>query len=114
MTHCFDTDEMIRRWAAKGMVPPPLSTTLRPSSTFLPLPPPPVTHPPVQFGMFKFDEDSHLCWFNPASLESSSEFYLVGVTLGLAIYNSVTLDVPLPLARPSLSAHLSIADAGWT
>lgn len=50
--------------------------------------------------MFKFDEDSHLCWFNPASLESSSEFYLVGVTLGLAIYNSVTLDVPLPLVRP--------------
>lgn len=49
--------------------------------------------------MFVFDEDSHLCWFNPASLESFDEFYLVGAVIGLAIYNSVTLDVPLPLVH---------------
>ena len=52
--------------------------------------------------MFVADEDSNLCWFNPASLESSDEYYLVGCAVALAIYNSVTLDVPLPLVRPYL------------
>ncbi|GAA5922366.1 hypothetical protein JCM1841_003085 [Sporobolomyces salmonicolor] len=50
-----------------------------------------------QFGMFLHDPDSNLCWFNPASFESD-DFWLVGVILGLAIYNTATLDVPLPLA----------------
>lgn len=48
--------------------------------------------------MFKHDADSNLCWFNSASSDTD-EFYLLGATVGLAIYNSVTLDVPLPLVR---------------
>ncbi|RIA93174.1 hypothetical protein C1645_796650 [Glomus cerebriforme] len=51
-----------------------------------------------KFGMFTWDEDSKLCWFNPASLETSDQYYLVGVVIGLAIYNSTILDVHLPLA----------------
>ncbi|CAI2170422.1 1132_t:CDS:10 [Funneliformis geosporum] len=51
-----------------------------------------------QFGMFTWDEDSKLCWFNPASFETSDQYYLVGVVIGLAIYNSTILDVHLPLA----------------
>jgi E3 ubiquitin-protein ligase HECTD2 len=46
--------------------------------------------------MFLYDEDSQFCYFNPHSLELSEQFFLVGVVLGLAIYNSTILDVALP------------------
>ena len=48
--------------------------------------------------MFVYDDQSQYCWFNPASFESLDQFYLVGVVIGLAIYNSTILDLPLPLA----------------
>ncbi|KAI1291510.1 putative E3 ubiquitin-protein ligase [Mortierella claussenii] len=51
-----------------------------------------------QYGMFIYDDQSSHCWFNPASFESLDQFYLVGVVIGLAIYNSTILDLPLPLA----------------
>ncbi|KAI5305695.1 hypothetical protein KEM56_003618 [Ascosphaera pollenicola] len=47
-------------------------------------------------GLFLYDEDSHYAYFNPYCLESSEQFYLVGVLLGLAIYNSTILDIALP------------------
>ncbi|KAI9681396.1 MAG: putative E3 ubiquitin-protein ligase [Caeruleum heppii] len=47
-------------------------------------------------GLFVYDEDSQYCYFNPHCFETSDQFYLVGVLLGLAIYNSTILDVPLP------------------
>ncbi|KAK4101435.1 HECT-domain-containing protein [Parathielavia hyrcaniae] len=47
-------------------------------------------------GMFVYDEDSQYCYFNPNSLEPSEQYFLVGVVLGLAIYNSTILDVALP------------------
>ncbi|KAI5800062.1 ubiquitin-protein ligase E3A [Geopyxis carbonaria] len=47
-------------------------------------------------GLFIYEEDSNYCYFNPHSFESSEEFYLVGVLLGLAIYNSTILDITLP------------------
>ncbi|CAK7267322.1 Putative E3 ubiquitin-protein ligase [Sporothrix epigloea] len=47
-------------------------------------------------GMFTYDEESHYCYFNSASFETSDQFFLVGVVLGLAIYNSTILDVALP------------------
>ncbi|KAJ2809387.1 putative E3 ubiquitin-protein ligase [Coemansia guatemalensis] len=37
-------------------------------------------------------------WFNPASFESSNQYFLVGVVVGLALYNSTILDLHLPLA----------------
>ncbi|TPX39895.1 hypothetical protein SeLEV6574_g06933 [Synchytrium endobioticum] len=51
-----------------------------------------------QYGMFDFDEDSQLCWFNQASLENSEEYRLVGTIIGLAIYNNTILDVHFPSA----------------
>ncbi|TPX68906.1 hypothetical protein SpCBS45565_g02871 [Spizellomyces sp. 'palustris'] len=51
-----------------------------------------------QYGMFTFDDDSHLCWFNPASFENTEEFRLVGTIIGLAIHNSNILDVHFPRA----------------
>ncbi|KAK2742494.1 putative E3 ubiquitin-protein ligase [Myotisia sp. PD_48] len=47
-------------------------------------------------GLFLYDEDSQSCYFNPHCFESSEQFFLVGVVLGLAIYNSTILDVALP------------------
>ncbi|KAH8700535.1 hypothetical protein BGW36DRAFT_292789 [Talaromyces proteolyticus] len=47
-------------------------------------------------GLFVYDEDSQFCYFNPFCFESSEQFFLVGVLLGLAIYNSTILDIALP------------------
>ena len=47
-------------------------------------------------GLFTYDDDSHYCYFNPGTFETSDQFYLVGALLGLAIYNSTMLDVALP------------------
>ncbi|ROW17220.1 hypothetical protein VPNG_01200 [Cytospora leucostoma] len=47
-------------------------------------------------GMFVYDEDSQYCYFNPYSLETSDQYFLVGVVFGLAIYNSTILDVAFP------------------
>lgn len=47
-------------------------------------------------GLFVYDEDSQFCYFNPHCFESSEQFFLVGVLLGLAIYNSTILDVAFP------------------
>ncbi|KAF7917010.1 uncharacterized protein EAE98_010441 [Botrytis deweyae] len=47
-------------------------------------------------GMFSYDEDSHFCYFNPNSFETTDQYFLVGAVLGLAIYNSTILDVALP------------------
>lgn len=52
-------------------------------------------------GMFMFDDDSRLCWFKSDPTDDHiaiSEYKLVGMLLGLAVYNSVILDVHFPLA----------------
>ena len=46
--------------------------------------------------MFICEEDSNYCYFNPYSFETSDQFFLVGVVMGLAIYNSTIIDIPLP------------------
>lgn len=48
------------------------------------------------WGMFVQDEKTREFWFNQNSLESSREFELVGKLIGIAIYNSVRLDVRFP------------------
>ncbi len=50
----------------------------------------------VSAGMFVYDDDSQYCYFNPNTYETSDQYFLVGVVLGLAIYNSTILDVALP------------------
>jgi len=66
-----------------------------------------------EHGMFIYDEDSQFCYFNPNSFETSDQFFLVGVVLGLAIYNSTILDVALPpFAFRKLLASAPTASAG--
>ncbi|KAI1780519.1 hypothetical protein F4818DRAFT_395998 [Hypoxylon cercidicola] len=47
-------------------------------------------------GLFVYDEDSRFCYFNSNTFETSDQYFLIGVVLGLAIYNSTILDVALP------------------
>ncbi|KAI1427910.1 hypothetical protein F5Y12DRAFT_711543 [Xylaria sp. FL1777] len=47
-------------------------------------------------GLFVYDEDSQFCYFNPNTFETSDQYFLVGVVLGLAIHNSTILDVAFP------------------
>lgn len=47
--------------------------------------------------MFTFDEATRYCWFDPTSFETDGQFFLIGLVLGLAIYNNVILDVHFPM-----------------
>lgn len=54
-----------------------------------------------KYGMFTFNEESRLCWFSPNPVLDDiniREYKLVGLLLGLAVYNSVILDLHFPLA----------------
>ncbi|XP_060776152.1 ubiquitin-protein ligase E3A [Neoarius graeffei] len=48
-------------------------------------------------GMFTYDESTKLFWFNPSSFENEGQFTLIGIVLGLAIYNNCILDVHFPM-----------------
>merc|ERR1719507_279972 len=48
------------------------------------------------YGMFIHCSESHTYWFNPSSYETCAQFTLIGIVLGLAMYNSVILDLHLP------------------
>eukprot|EP00470_Lotharella_oceanica_P007318 CAMPEP_0170191756 /NCGR_PEP_ID=MMETSP0040_2-20121228/52448_1 /TAXON_ID=641309 /ORGANISM="Lotharella oceanica, Strain CCMP622" /LENGTH=816 /DNA_ID=CAMNT_0010439909 /DNA_START=11 /DNA_END=2461 /DNA_ORIENTATION=- len=50
-----------------------------------------------KYGMFTYDKESHICWFNKNSVSSDEEFELIGIVLGLAIYNGVILDLRFPM-----------------
>jgi hypothetical protein len=62
--------------------------------------------------MFQYIEESNFYWFDPASMESEEDFYLVGATIGLAIYNSTILDIHLPLCcyKKLLGAKVDLND----
>lgn len=47
--------------------------------------------------MFVWSEEAKAFWFNAMSFENESQFSLVGILLGLAIYNNVILDVRFPM-----------------
>ena len=49
-------------------------------------------------GAFTTDPQSRMSWFQPLSLEPLYKFELLGLLMGLAIYNGLTLPVNFPLA----------------
>lgn len=51
---------------------------------------------PNLLGMFTYDEESRLYWFNSNSIDTEQEFALIGIVLGLAIYNGVILNIYFP------------------
>lgn len=50
-----------------------------------------------KYGMFTYNDETHLFWFNPNSLETPAEFRLLGILLGLALYNNVFLGLSFPV-----------------
>ena len=64
------------------------------------------------YGMFTTQEDTQMTWFNPTSFESDAHFTLIGIVLGLAIYNNVILDVRFSMVvyRKLLGRKGSFAD----
>lgn len=47
--------------------------------------------------MFMSDEETRCLWFNPSAAEDlDREYTLIGMLLGLAIYNSIILDIKFP------------------
>lgn len=48
--------------------------------------------------MFAFYDASGVFWFNGACTDSIREYNLVGVLMGLAVYNAIILDIRFPLA----------------
>jgi ubiquitin-protein ligase E3 A len=64
------------------------------------------------FGMFIYDPETRFTWFNPATLEPSSQFELVGMIVGLALYNGVMLRILFPpmLYKKLLNEDVSLDD----
>ncbi|KAL4239292.1 putative E3 ubiquitin-protein ligase herc4 [Mactra antiquata] len=51
-----------------------------------------------KYGMFKYHDDSRMHWFSPFAFESHQMYCLIGCLCGLAIYNSVIIQLSFPLA----------------
>lgn len=49
-----------------------------------------------EYGMFIYNRKSHCFWINPACTDCDQEYNLVGVLMGLAVYNSIILDIRFP------------------
>ncbi|XP_072041888.1 LOW QUALITY PROTEIN: probable E3 ubiquitin-protein ligase HECTD2 [Amphiura filiformis] len=49
-----------------------------------------------EYGMFVYNKGARCFWFNPGCVECNQEFNLVGVLMGLAMYNGTILDIRFP------------------
>ena len=47
----------------------------------------------ADYGMFNYNKESGTYWFNTVQFENYQEYNLVGVLMGLAVYNSTILDI---------------------
>ncbi|CAH0391811.1 unnamed protein product [Bemisia tabaci] len=53
-----------------------------------------IFHP--DYGMFVYHPRSNCYWFSVAQIENLQEYNLIGVLMGLAVYNSIILDLHFP------------------
>ena len=69
-----------------------------------------IFHP--DFGMFVQNDDTQTVWFNSTSFENEAQFTLIGIVLGLAIYNNIILAVNFPMIvyRKLMGVKGSFAD----
>ncbi|XP_074030404.1 HECT and RLD domain containing E3 ubiquitin ligase 4 isoform X3 [Leptinotarsa decemlineata] len=67
-----------------------------------------------KYGMFKEYEETRAIWFSENSFEDDDVFFLIGMILGLAIYNYTIIDVPFPLAlyKKLLGEVVNLNDLG--
>lgn len=66
----------------------------------------------ANYGMFTYKENTRLFWFNLFSFEPKIKYELIGIILGLALFNNVILDVKFPLViyKKLLGCPLTIED----
>ncbi len=66
----------------------------------------------LNYGMFVEMPDTRVLWFNKYSWTSPEEFHLVGVLVGLAMYNGVILDLHFPavLYKKLIGLKLELED----
>ena len=50
------------------------------------------------YGMFRYNEDVQLYYFNGATLEPNIYFELIGILMGIAVYNNTFINLPFPMA----------------
>lgn len=64
------------------------------------------------YGMFVHQEETQTVWFNSTSFENEAQFTLIGIVLGLAIYNNIILAVNFPMVvyRKLMGIKGSFAD----
>ncbi|KAN0019256.1 hypothetical protein ACTFIV_008293 [Dictyostelium citrinum] len=64
-----------------------------------------------EYGMFKYNTTTNCFWFNPDSVDYT-EFELIGIIIGLALYNNIILDVHFPLVifKKLLNLDLTMED----
>lgn len=68
------------------------------------------------YGMLVYQSESKSYWFNPGLMlqgeKCEDEFFLIGLVLGLAVYNGVLLDFPLPLVlyKKLLNQEVTLRD----
>ncbi|KAK6337215.1 hypothetical protein TWF718_009997 [Orbilia javanica] len=70
-----------------------------------------------EYGCFVSDERTRMSWFSIVTLEPMHKFELLGLLVGLAVYNGVTLPVSFPLVmyRKLLGWNVELEDLsdGW-
>jgi len=59
-----------------------------------------------------FNDDTQTFWFNKDSFESLEEYELIGILMGVALYNNVILDMRFPsvVFKKLLDAQLTFQD----
>lgn len=64
------------------------------------------------YGMFNYNTERRVYWFNQFSYEPNIKFELIGFVIGLALYNSVILDLHFPrvVYKKLLGLELSFED----
>jgi hypothetical protein len=50
------------------------------------------------YAMFKYFEESRMIWFHPDGLVDEPEYEMIGLLTGIAIYNDIVVDLPMPSA----------------
>nr|XP_032808355.1 probable E3 ubiquitin-protein ligase HECTD2 isoform X3 [Petromyzon marinus] len=66
------------------------------------------------YGMFVYHREARCYWFRSFNCDNYSEFSLIGTLMGLAVYNSIPLDLHFPLCcyRKLLSPPLAPSEPG--
>ena len=52
----------------------------------------------TKYGIFELHEETKMIWFKDQTFETMEIYNLIGKICGLAIYNSIIIDLPFPLA----------------